>query len=50
MEEWAHRKNIERFERDLRSETDPHKRRRLEELLALERSRLAEAIRNKPAR
>lgn len=47
MDEWAHRKNIERFERDLRSETEPDVRRKLEVLLALERDRLEKAIRLK---
>jgi hypothetical protein len=47
MEEWAHRKNIERFERDLVSEADPQKRRRLQEYLEAERGRLAEIQRRR---
>jgi hypothetical protein len=47
MEEWAHRKNIERFERELQSEADPQKRRRLEEFLDAERGRLAELRRQR---
>lgn len=47
MEEYAHRKNIERFERELSAETDPDKRRMLEQLLAEERSRLKTVLRQK---
>jgi hypothetical protein len=42
MESWAHRKNIERLEAELRDETDADKRRTLEDVLAAERGRLAE--------
>jgi hypothetical protein len=47
VDEWAHRKNIDRFERDLQAETDPETRRRLEEFLKRERGWLEEAIRKK---
>lgn len=47
MEEWARRKNIEHFERDLQTETDPEKRRILKEFIAQERARLAELKREK---
>ena len=47
MEEYAHRKNIERFERDLASETDPEKRKVLEKVLADERARLKAVLRQK---
>jgi hypothetical protein len=42
METWAHRKNIERLESELRAETDAEKRRTLEGVLASERARLRE--------
>lgn len=48
MEAWVRRKNIERFERDLRSESDPVKRRQLEDFLARERARLADIGRRDP--
>ena len=38
MEEFAHRKNIDRFERELAGERDPQRRKVLEDLLASERT------------
>ena len=47
MEEYAHRKNIERFERELASEQDPHQRRLIEGLLEAERHQLTRMLREK---
>ena len=41
MEEYVHRRNIERFERELTSEGDPSRRKLIEDLLGAERERLA---------
>ena len=40
MEEWAHRQNIEHFEKDLRVVTDPERRRLLLDLLRREQASL----------
>ncbi len=50
MEEYAHRKNIERFERDLQRETDPGRHAILSEILAAERLRLEVLLRQDPDR
>ena len=47
MEEWARLKNIEHFERDLSVETDPDKRRQLQEFIDQERTRIEEIRRAK---
>lgn len=47
MEEYAHRKNIERFEQDLASETDADRRRLIEGLLERERNRLTAVLEEK---
>lgn len=47
MEEYAHRKNIERFERALADEQDAELRKRLEELLANEREQLRRVLKEK---
>jgi hypothetical protein len=47
MERYAHERNIERFERDLKSEPDPARRRLLETLLSKEKARLADLQRNR---
>jgi len=44
MEEYAHRKNIERFEHDLLLETDPARRALLKGLLRDERAHLESAV------
>ncbi len=44
MEEYAHRKNIELFEREISSEEDPERRKLLEDLLAEEREQLTRVI------
>lgn len=47
MEEYAHRKNIERFEHDLENEADPGQRDLIERLLRTEREQLARVLRDK---
>jgi rubrerythrin len=47
MEEYAHRKNIERFESALARESDPSARKRLEKLLQDERKHLDRVLREK---
>ena len=47
MDEFAHSQNVERFEYQLRTETDPQRRAMLERLLAEERQHLE---RLRPAR
>lgn len=47
MEEYAHRRNVERFERELASEGDPGRRKFIESLLETEREQLARVIREK---
>lgn len=47
MEEWARRKNVERFLARLQAAIDPQERRWLQELLDLERRRLAELLSRK---
>jgi hypothetical protein len=47
MEEYAHRRNIERFERDLAAETDPMRRKSLEDILASEREQLERVLSEK---
>ena len=47
MEEYAHRRNIERFERELASEGDPGRRKLIEDLLATEREQLARVMGDK---
>jgi len=49
MEEYAHRKNIERFERELASEQDPHRRDLIRTLLTTEQQQLARVLREKGA-
>jgi hypothetical protein len=44
MEEFAHRKNIDRFERELAGERDPQRRKVLEDLLASERRRISDLL------
>lgn len=50
MEEYAHRQNIERFERELRQESNPERRALLEQLLAEERAQFERAKREKRRR
>lgn len=40
MDQFAHRQNVERFERELRTESDPQRRATLERLLVEERAHL----------
>ena len=47
MEEYAHRKNIERFERLLVAEEDPRVREQLTGLIERERQQLARVIKDK---
>jgi hypothetical protein len=47
VEEYAHRKNIDRFERAIAEEPDPDLRERLERLLAEEREQLQRVLREK---
>jgi hypothetical protein len=42
LEAWARQTNVDRFRRDLCKETDPDRRRRLEEFILQEKARLAE--------
>ena len=49
MEEWARLKNIEHFERDLLTETDPKKRQQLQQFIDQERTRIEEIRRLKRA-
>jgi hypothetical protein len=49
MEEYAHRKNIERFERELASEQDPRRRGLIENLLTSEHEQLARVLREQGA-
>ena len=44
MEEYAHRRNIERFVKELASENDPDRRNTLEGLLTREREELARVL------
>jgi hypothetical protein len=44
LEAWARQTNVDRFRRDLRRETDPDRRRRLEEFILQEQARLAEIV------
>lgn len=49
MEEYAHRRNIERFERELACETDPRRRKALQDILAMEQDMLTRVIHKKNA-
>jgi len=44
MEEYAHRRNVERFERELAAESDPRRRQLIEDLLETEREQLARVM------
>ena len=47
MEEYAHRRNIERFERELAAESDPTRRKVIAGILKAEREGLARVLSEK---